>query len=344
MAKKDPKHDAPVSKKNTTSGGTKQIPISRSNANQKLDKSQMYMGVALVASSAFGAYLLATDKSLWLLAVSHAYGLLAICVVDVFLALLNFLSVRKVFVPSLVWAVLTVVLQIGDIATAPQYKMTVKYFARYLFGLWGFDALLLMQGIILLLGLSVWNFQKVAARKKRPVSYFDMGLKSSRRDFLQISGTIGIFVALAGALGVWSTVSNSLQQESQSSTNSQQNGSQTTSTKILPSGAVANVNDLRTGVPKYFDYPSTGYTNMLMKRSNGSVYALSILCTHVCCQCQYDNSTTDLYCPCHGSLFDQNGKVLNGPATTNLPSIQLRIDESGNIFPENVIGSGPCVQ
>jgi len=315
--------------------------ISRAEAIKRFDRSQEIVGISLIASTAFGAYLLATDKSLWLLAVSHAYGLVAICVIDVILAVANFVHLRKIVLPTLGWAALTILLQVGDIATASAYKLTVQYFAQYLFSLWAYDAILLMQGVMITAVLAGRQYQNMAVKKKRAVSYFDMGLKSTRRDFLQIGGTIGIFLAIAAALGVWSSMSPS--QQSPGSNNLAGGSSGSTATRILPSGAIANVSDLQVGVPQYFDYPSSGYTNMLMKRSNGAVYALSILCTHVCCQCQYDSSTTELYCPCHGSVFDVNGNVLGGPASVKLPSIQLNVDSGGNIFPVKVVGSGPCV-
>ncbi|MDG6998102.1 MAG: hypothetical protein JRN15_03200 [Nitrososphaerota archaeon] len=55
-------------------------------------------------------------------------------------------------IPSAGWAILTILLQLGDIATAPQYKMTSAYFAHYLFGLWAYDCLL-VQGVIVFLAL-----------------------------------------------------------------------------------------------------------------------------------------------------------------------------------------------
>jgi arsenite oxidase small subunit len=321
-------------------GQTQKPFVSRSEAGRILDRFQTFIGIALIASAAFGAYLLATDKSLWLLAVSHAYGLVAICAIDVILAIANFLSIRKILLPTLGWAVLTILLQIGDIATAPQYKMTVEYFAGYLFGLWAYDGLLVMQGVIIVIVLSGRSYRRIACTKKKQPTYFEMGLKSSRRDFLQIGGTIGVLFAIAAALGVYTTLAPPSSSENLSANTTSGNGTQTST---LPSGAVANVKDLQVGTPVYFDYPSSGYANMLMKKADGAVSAISMLCTHVCCQCQYDSASTDLYCPCHGSVFDQNGNVLRGPAGTKLPSIQLNIDESGNIFPIKVIGSGPCV-
>jgi cytochrome b6-f complex iron-sulfur subunit len=310
--------------------------LSKSEANKKLDYFQRYIGSALIASAAFGIYLLATDKSLWLLAVSHAYGLLAICAIDIVLGGANLLlSSRKVILPSYGWAILTILLQLGDIGTAPQYKMTPEYFASYLFHLWAYDGLLLVQGAIIVIGLSARRYQKIVVRKKH-LTYFDMGFKKSRRDFLQITGAIGALLAITAALGAWAALSTS------PITLPPNNGGTSSQTSNLPSGAIANTKDLQVNTPVYFEYPSSGYPNMLLKKADGSMEALSMLCTHTCCQCQYDSSTTDIYCPCHGSIFDQNGSVLRGPAPTNLPSIQLSIDSNGNIFPVKVVGSSPC--
>ncbi len=280
-----------MSNKNYKSQKTQdQVPskltVSRSEAGRRLDRFQAFIGFSLIFSAAFGSYLLATDKSLWILAISHAYGLLAICAIDLVLAALNFLSVRKVLFPTLGWAILTILLQVGDIATAPQFGMKIPYFARYLFGLWAFDGILLMQGIIIVIGLSGRSYQRLLAKRRRQQSYFDMGLKSSRRDFLQIGGTIGAFFVLAAALGIWTTLTPP-ENLPTTSTPSTGGNSATTQTSNLPSGAIANINGLQVGVPQYFDYPSSGYTNMLMKKADGTVTAISILCTHVCCQCQY---------------------------------------------------------
>ena len=93
-------------------------------------------------SAAAGVYLLATDGSLWILAVSHAVGLVIIVVLDVLLGVMNLIGSKRVYLASLAAASLGIVLQLGDIATAPQYNMTIAYFASYLFGLAAFDILL----------------------------------------------------------------------------------------------------------------------------------------------------------------------------------------------------------
>lgn len=313
--------------------GKPKLYILKKEANRKLDLFQRYIGVALILSAAFGIYLLATDKSLWLLAVSHAYGLVAISAIDIILGLTSLsFQYRKLIPLSYGWAILTIILQVGDIVTAPQYKMTFQYFAGYLFGIWAFDALLATQAVVIVIGLYTRRFEKILVRKKH-LTYFDMGLKKGRRDFLQITGAVGGLIVLTAILGALDTISSP----------NTSNSTGTTETSILPQGAVANTNNLQVGVPVYFEYPLSGYPNILLKKADGSLVALSMLCTHVCCQCQYDSSSTDIFCPCHGSIFDQNGNVVRGPAAIRLPTIELSVDNNGNIFPVKVVGSSPCV-
>ena len=98
---------------------------------------------------------------------------------------------------------------------------------------------------------------------------------------------------------------------------------------------------MQVGSPVYFEYPS-GYPNVLFKRSDGSLAAYSLLCTHVCCEVTYESSSNVFYCPCHGSEFDSSGRVIRGPAGSPLPSITLTVDGSGNVFPSGVSGYSPC--
>ena len=157
---------------------------------------------------------------------------------------------------------------------------------------------------------------------------------------MQIGGTIAALFGIAGVLGAL-TVLTSPKQDTAATVSGSQSAQGPTSN--LPSGAIANVNDLKVGTPVYFDYPSAGYPNMLMKKSDGTLLAMSMLCTHVCCQCQYYAPSNEIYCPCHGSIYDANGNVLRGPASVRLPEVQLNVDSSGNIFPVKLLSHSACV-
>jgi len=314
----------PVEYQKSSGGGKGRT--SKDEALSGLRRLPRYIGYAMLLSAAVGIYLLATDGSLWILAVSHAIGLVIIVILDVFLGVMNLSGSKRVYLASLAAAFLGIVLQLGDIATAPQYNMTVVYFASYLFGLAAFDALLLLQvGVIFLGVLGRANVQFLASKRRMAKE-----LNYSRRSFVTTIAGFGVLIGLGVALA---SVKVPLPSTPSSPANS--------STVAGPSGTIANTSYLQVGSPVYFDYPS-GYPNVLFKRSDGTLAAYSLLCTHVCCEVTYESSSNIFFCPCHGSEFDSAGRVIRGPAGSSLPSITLRVDASGNIFPSGESGYTPC--
>ncbi len=314
-------HDLSDLERGTASG------IGKKSARSGLSRLQAIIGIFLLAAAGSGVFLLATDRSLWLLAVSHAVGLAIIVGIDLVLGIMNIAGSRRAYLPTLAAALLALVLQVGDIATAPQYSMSVSYFASYLFGLWAFDLLLGLQGGVLVIGLAGRPYARYLARRR---SRKGREMEYSRRSFVRS------MVAFAGLMGL-AVVLSSIKIPVPSSV------SQTASTTSagVPSGSIAKVSSLKVGTPVYFEYPS-GYPNMLMLASDGSLAAVSLLCTHVCCECEYIPSNKVLACPCHGSVFDTSGKLLQGPALFDLPTIQLTTDQNGYIFPTGVSSPGPC--
>ncbi|MBJ6798750.1 QcrA and Rieske domain-containing protein [Geomonas propionica] len=55
----------------------------------------------------------------------------------------------------------------------------------------------------------------------------------------------------------------------------------------------------------------------------GQVYALDLVCTHL--GCTVNVTPTGLVCPCHGSEFDREGRVLKGPADRALPRYKVEL-------------------
>ena len=66
-------------------------------------------------------------------------------------------------------------------------------------------------------------------------------------------------------------------------------------------------------------------------RERGKLFALSSICTHKKCQVDAEPDHSFL-CPCHGSTFDENGKVTQGPATRDLPVLPTNTDSAGNLM------------
>jgi glycine/D-amino acid oxidase-like deaminating enzyme/nitrite reductase/ring-hydroxylating ferredoxin subunit len=57
----------------------------------------------------------------------------------------------------------------------------------------------------------------------------------------------------------------------------------------------------------------------------GKLHAVSPICTHLQCVVRWNNAETSWDCPCHGSRYDPDGCVLQGPAVKNLPVVDLHI-------------------
>lgn len=63
-----------------------------------------------------------------------------------------------------------------------------------------------------------------------------------------------------------------------------------------------------------------GKTYGVHKSHDGHLYAVSARCTHLGCTVAWNNDEKTWDCPCHGSRFACDGKVINGPANFDLPS------------------------
>lgn len=70
--------------------------------------------------------------------------------------------------------------------------------------------------------------------------------------------------------------------------------------------------------------------NIIVINVNGSFKALSDICTHQGCSVNYNNSSNNIICPCHGGAYDLNGNVLAGPPPA--PLKKYKVTKSGTIL------------
>lgn len=88
---------------------------------------------------------------------------------------------------------------------------------------------------------------------------------------------------------------------------------------------VADLADLTTGVAKPVD---AGAVPAFVVREGDSARALSRVCTHMGCLLRFDAGEGEFQCPCHGAVFDLNGKP--DPeyvqfSLSALPSLQVSV-------------------
>ena len=93
------------------------------------------------------------------------------------------------------------------------------------------------------------------------------------------------------------------------------------------------LNEVSVGDARFFKFK--GKPAILIRKSEDEVIAMSAVCTHLGCIVKYSAADSTLLCPCHGAKFDGNGKVLAGPAPTNLDQFSASI-EGGSVVVEEV--------
>ena len=63
---------------------------------------------------------------------------------------------------------------------------------------------------------------------------------------------------------------------------------------------------------------------LVVTHNDGSLSALNPECTHQGCTVDWQQESSELNCPCHGSIFTVDGQVTSGPASSPLPSYEVK--------------------
>lgn len=57
-------------------------------------------------------------------------------------------------------------------------------------------------------------------------------------------------------------------------------------------------------------------------------YAINPICTHLGCTVEWNLEKNRFICPCHGSQYDSQGRVVRGPAKHSLPLITVVVKQN----------------
>jgi Rieske Fe-S protein len=88
--------------------------------------------------------------------------------------------------------------------------------------------------------------------------------------------------------------------------------------------------DLAHGEGKVVKYE--GHTVGLYKDENGKLYAVNPDCPHMHCSVAWNGAEQSWDCPCHGSRFSAEGKVLTAPTVENLEIVKLTEEEEEHVL------------
>jgi cytochrome b6-f complex iron-sulfur subunit len=111
-------------------------------------------------------------------------------------------------------------------------------------------------------------------------------------------------------------------------------------------GVLASVSFLREFIPRLTQYqrrfkigrinnfPVNTFTyiadrKLFVFRDHQGIRAVSAICTHL--GCVIEKSDEGFQCPCHGSCYNDQGEVVSGAATKDLPWFALIKDVDGQI-------------
>jgi len=77
-------------------------------------------------------------------------------------------------------------------------------------------------------------------------------------------------------------------------------------------------------------YVRKGKPGETIEGENGYV-AISTRCAHLGCPVRYVGAAGNFICPCHGGVYDFEGKVIGGPPVRPLDRFQTRVNDQGQV-------------
>lgn len=96
--------------------------------------------------------------------------------------------------------------------------------------------------------------------------------------------------------------------------------------KDFPQLEAKNFKDLNSGEGKVVEIDREKWA--VYRDENHQLHIVSAVCTHMKCIVNWNNAEKTWDCPCHGSRFTTDGKVIEGPAIKNLTPGKIKQEKS----------------
>ncbi|WP_407308478.1 ubiquinol-cytochrome c reductase iron-sulfur subunit [Desulfosporosinus sp. SB140] len=80
------------------------------------------------------------------------------------------------------------------------------------------------------------------------------------------------------------------------------------------------------------DWQHVPSSRVWVKRDHQGIMALVATCTHLGCEVNYHQEKQEWLCPCHGSIYDAEGRPLSGPAPKALPRVAVERKADGSLI------------
>jgi thiosulfate dehydrogenase [quinone] large subunit len=200
----------------------------------------------------------------------------------------------------------------------------------------GADIVYLFASTPLLIGgsggvLSLDGWLASAARRQPGA-----GEDRTRRVLLGGAAAVGVLVLLGIAAIARSSDSSSDTDSAEGSSGSTPSaGSSASSASSAPAGGSSTAtaggpelvatSAVAVGQGKQVKDPKSGDPAWVLQLSAGQFTALDAICPHQGCTVGFVSAKEGFACPCHGSRFAADGKLLGGPATRGLTSIPVTV-------------------
>lgn len=80
------------------------------------------------------------------------------------------------------------------------------------------------------------------------------------------------------------------------------------------------------------DWQQVANTRTWVKRDDLGIMAVLATCTHLGCEVKYLPEKEQWLCPCHGSIYDREGRPTSGPAPKALSRVAVEIKPDGSLI------------